>query len=89
MPRTPRKPMSVWAQVGFYTSLGFILPAGVLGGYFVGWALDRWLHTEPVLALVMAGLGAAGALIEILRILTRAEKDVSGDDNPGRGSGPG
>ena len=87
MPRTPRKPLSVWAQVGFYTSLGFILPAGVVGGYILGWALDRRLHTEPLLSLVMAGLGAAGALIEILRILTRAEKDASGDDNSGSGPG--
>ncbi len=87
MPRTPRKPLSVWAQVGFYTSLGFILPAGVVGGYIFGWALDRWLHTEPLLALVMAGLAAAGALIEILRILTRAEKDASGNDHAGSGPG--
>ncbi len=87
MPRTLRKPMSVWAQVGFYTSLGFILPGGVIGGYILGWALDRWLRTEPLLALVMAGLGAAGGIVEILRILTRAEKDASGDDNSGSGPG--
>ncbi len=89
MSQTPRKPMSVWAQVGFYTSLGFILPAGAVGGYFLGWALDEWLHTSPVLALVMAGLGAAGGLVEILRILTRAEKDAASNDHSGSGSGPG
>jgi F0F1-type ATP synthase assembly protein I len=83
VPQRPRKPLSVWAQVGFYTSLGFILPAGAVGGYFVGWALDEWLHTRPVLALVMSGLGAAGGFIEILRILTRAERNVGGNDNSG------
>lgn len=74
MPKTPGKQMSLWAQVGFYTSLGFILPAGALGGFGLGWWLDRWLHTSPVLALIMGLLGAAAGVMEILRILTRAEK---------------
>jgi F0F1-type ATP synthase assembly protein I len=84
--RTRGKLTSVWAQVGFYTSLGFIMPAGALGGYAVGWALDRWLHTSPVLAVVMTAMGAAGALIEVLRILLKAEKDAGGNDGS---SGPG
>jgi ATP synthase protein I len=74
VPKTPGKQMSLWAQVGFYTSLGFILPAGALGGFALGWWLDRWLHTSPVLAVIMSLMGGAAGVIEILRILTRAEK---------------
>ena len=87
MPETPGKQMSLWAQVGFYTSLGFILPAGAVGGFGLGWLLDRWLHTSPVLALIMGLLGAAAGVMEILRILTRAEKrDDENQSNDGSGA---
>jgi F0F1-type ATP synthase assembly protein I len=79
---------SVWAQIGFYSSLGFIVPAGAVGGYLVGWALDGWLHTTPVLAIVMTLLGVASGIFEVLRILFRAEKDTDGD-SAGTGSGQG
>ncbi len=80
--------MSLWAQVGFYSSLGFILPAGAVGGFALGWLLDRWLHTSHVFAVILGLLGAAGGLIEILSILLRAEKrfDAGKSDN---GSGTG
>ncbi len=29
-----------------YFDLAFMLPAGILLGYFVGWLLARWLHAE-------------------------------------------
>lgn len=77
----------LWAQIGLYTSLGFIIPAGAIGGYLLGWVLDNWLHTQPVLAIVMAMLGAAGGFVEILRILSRAEK-LAGRNNSGNGSNP-
>lgn len=87
---TPRRgsQTELWAQIGFYTGLGFILPAAVVAGYFLGWYLDRWLGTKPVLAVVMAFLGAAGGFVEVLRLLTRAEKHEGGD-NSNIGPGPG
>ncbi len=78
------KQSNVWAQVAYYTGLGFVLPAGAVAGYVVGWLLDGWLHTAPWLSLVFAFLGAAGGLVEILRLLLRAEKDASGDDSSAR-----
>jgi ATP synthase protein I len=86
VPKAPGKQMSLWAQVGFYTSLGFILPACAVGGFGLGWWLDRWLHTSPVLALIMSLMGAAAGVMEILRILTRAEKRDDGN-NSSDGSG--
>jgi F0F1-type ATP synthase assembly protein I len=80
------KQSDVWAQVAYYTGLGFILPAGLAVGYALGWGLDRWLHTSPALAVVMAVAGAAGGFIELLRILARAERDGSGNGSSG---GPG
>jgi len=80
--------MSLWAQVGFYSSLGFILPAGAVGGFGLGWLLDRSLHTSPLFALILGLAGAAAGLLEILRILSRSEKRDASDelhDGPGTG----
>jgi len=74
-PRRSRQ-SEIWAQAAYYAGLGFVLPAGLAVGYFVGWILDKWLHTAPLLAVVMAIVGAAGGFIEILKILARAEKDA-------------
>ena len=81
MPRSTGKQANLWAQVGFYSSLGFILPAGAVVGGAGGWCLDRWLHTSPVLAVVMGFMGAGAGLLELLRILKRAEKDADGDNS--------
>ena len=86
MPRTPGRQSDLWSQIAFYSGLGFILPAGAVAGYILGWLLDSWLHTTPVLGIVMGFLGAAGGIVELLRILKREEKRASGDDS---NSGPG
>lgn len=90
MLKRPGRQGDLWAQIGLYSSLGFILPAGAVAGYVLGWFLDGWLHTSPVLGIVMGFLGAAGGIFEVLRILTREEKRAGRDDSnskPG-GSGP-
>jgi F0F1-type ATP synthase assembly protein I len=86
----PQKPNSgnIWAQVAFYTSLGFIIPGAVVGGVLLGWFLDEHLHTSPIL-IVLGGLaGAAAGIVELLQILTRTEKSADWDsksNRPGRG----
>jgi F0F1-type ATP synthase assembly protein I len=88
VPRSTGKQAKLWAQVGFYSSLGFILPAGAVVGCAIGWLLDRWLHTSPILSVAMGFLGAAAGFLELLRILKRAEKDGDGDNSSsGTGSG--
>ena len=86
----PQKPNSgnIWAQVAFYSSLGFIIPGAVVGGVLLGWFLDEHLHTSPVFIILGGLAGAAGGIIEILQILTRTEKSADRDsesDRPGRG----
>jgi F0F1-type ATP synthase assembly protein I len=83
-----KKRANLWAQIGLYTSLGFILPAGAVVGCAGGWYLDRWLHTSPLLTVLLGFLGAAAGFVEVLRILGRAEKDADRDfSNSGTGSG--
>jgi F0F1-type ATP synthase assembly protein I len=76
-----KRPPNLWAQVGLYSSLGFILPAGALVGGACGWFLDGWLRTSPLFTVVMGFLGAAAGFVEVLRILGRAEKDADGDSS--------
>jgi F0F1-type ATP synthase assembly protein I len=64
----------IWAQVGFYTGLGFIIPGAAVVGYALGSLLDQWLRTTHVFALILAFLGAAGGLVEVIQILLGAEK---------------
>lgn len=55
--------------------LPFVLVGGVAIGGLLGYLLDRWLHTEPWLALVFGALGFAGGMREVLRRLSREEKE--------------
>ncbi len=80
MAKSQNKQADLWAQVGLYTSLGFILPAGAVVGCAIGWLLDRWLRTSPWLTVLLGFLGAAAGFIELLRILSRTQKDASGDN---------
>jgi F0F1-type ATP synthase assembly protein I len=75
----------LWAKVGFYSSLGFILPGAIVGGLALGWFLDEKLHSRPILTLLLAALGAVGGFIEILRLMTREEKREARNNG---GNGP-
>jgi len=50
-PRPPNSAGSFARQMAFATELPFLLVGGVAGGAFLGYLLDRWLHTKPYLAL--------------------------------------
>jgi len=71
----------LWGQVAFYSSLGFIIPGAVVGGYFLGWLLDEYLHTTPILGIIGGLAGAVAGIAEILQILTRAEKSADRDNS--------
>jgi F0F1-type ATP synthase assembly protein I len=65
-----REDESVWAQIGRYSSLGFILPMSTLAGYAIGWMLDKLFHTH-FLFIVFLILGVVAGFIELLRRLNR------------------
>lgn len=80
----PGSQSDLWSQVAYYASLGFILPAAAVVGYGIGWLLDRWLRTSPVLSIVFTMLGAAGGFIEILQMMRRAEDRAGGRNSNAR-----
>ncbi len=71
--RDPRNKQSPWVQVGRYSQLAFMLPAGTVAGWLVGSALDRWLHSGWI-SIVGLLLGTAGGLIELIRTISRDTK---------------
>ena len=83
MPQRKSRQFDIWTKVAYYTSLGFILPAGLVAGYMAGWFLDKHLHTQPYLSLVGGLVGSVAGFIEVLQILTRTERNESRNDPPG------
>jgi F0F1-type ATP synthase assembly protein I len=45
--------------------------AVVLGGFFGGYLLDRWLGTTPAFILVLSFLGIAAAVYLVIREIPR------------------
>jgi F0F1-type ATP synthase assembly protein I len=72
-PEDPDRKKSPWVQVGRYSQLAFMLPAGTVAGYLLGSLLDRWLHTTWI-AVVGLLLGTAAGLIELIRTVSRDTK---------------
>ena len=55
------------AEMGPALRVGTDLIAGVAVGTFIGWALDRWLGTQPWLMIVFFMLGVAAGFYNIFR----------------------
>lgn len=47
------------------------LIGGLVGGTLIGWLLDRWLGTAPVLLLTLMVLGTVGGFWSIIKMSTR------------------
>jgi ATP synthase protein I len=57
---------------GAGAQVGIELVAGVIGGALIGYGLDRWLDTWPILFLVFFFLGAAAGMLNAYRYIRRA-----------------
>lgn len=66
----PSKKRSTWAQIGDYASLGVMLPATTVTGYFIGVLLDHWFGTH-FLYLVFLIVGIVAGFVELYRIVSR------------------
>jgi F0F1-type ATP synthase assembly protein I len=67
------KNKSPWVQVGRYSQLAFMLPAGTVAGWLLGSLLDRWLHATWINVIGLV-LGTAAGLFELIRTVSRDTK---------------
>jgi len=60
------KKQSTWMQIGRFTQLAFILPAGTVAGWLLGTAMDHWLHHSwfSIAGLI---LGTVAGFAELIR----------------------
>jgi ATP synthase protein I len=56
---------------GAAIQVGIELVAGVIGGALLGYGLDRWFGTWPILFLVLFFLGAAAGMLNAYRYLRK------------------
>jgi F0F1-type ATP synthase assembly protein I len=71
--RKADKKTNPWVQVGRYSQLALMLPAGTVVGWLAGSALDRWLHTSWI-SIVGLFLGITAGMIELIRTVLRDTK---------------
>lgn len=64
------KKKSAWKQIGDYASLGVMLPAATVTGYFLGVFLDHLFGTS-FLSIVFLLIGIAAGFIEMIRVVSR------------------
>ena len=65
---------NVWAQIGRYSHMGFILPAAVTVGLVIGGALDRHFSTTWI-KLVGLLVGAVAGFMELIRLAMAASRE--------------
>lgn len=80
------KSSDLWARAAFYATLGTIIPASGVAGYFIGWFLDRHLRTGSVLSVLGIFAGTAVGIFEVVQLIQRTEKNAG--DPPGRDNRP-
>ncbi|MFZ3331364.1 MAG: AtpZ/AtpI family protein [Candidatus Acidiferrales bacterium] len=76
---SPRKqPNGGLTQVAMAMELPVIMIASIVIAGGAGYLLDRWLHTSPLLTLILGFLGFGAGVWDIIRRLTRSEKADGG-----------
>lgn len=68
------------ASIGLAFRLATELVAGLLVGGVIGWFLDRWLGTSPIMLLVFFALGAAAGIVNVIRTAREMQVKLTGED---------
>jgi len=74
--QTRRQPVSEAPQTGAGSALalgwriGLELVVAVVVGFFIGWAIDKWLGTRPWGMIVFFFLGVAAGMVNVYRAVT-------------------
>lgn len=63
--------------IGLAFRLAVELVAGLAVGGAIGWYLDRWLGTLPIMLLLFFGLGAVAGILNVVRTARQMQSGVS------------
>lgn len=77
-PSPPKRPNGGLTQVAMAMELPVIMIASIVIAGGAGYLLDRWLHTSPLLTLILGFLGFGAGVWDIIRRLSRSEKADGG-----------
>ncbi len=64
---------------------GIEVVAGIIGGVLLGYGLDSWLDTRPLMMIVFFLLGSCAGLLNAYRHLRRAGLSASEEDGEANG----
>lgn len=67
----PRRDRNPYRLLAVYTSLIFLLPATLLGGYYIGSIADEQFGTGPLFTILGLLLGGIGGFVQLFQILSR------------------
>ncbi|MBL4756617.1 MAG: AtpZ/AtpI family protein [Rhizobiales bacterium] len=68
------------SSIGLAFRLATELVVGLLVGGVIGWFLDRWLGTSPIMLLVFFALGAAAGILNVIRTAREMQAQLTGED---------
>ena len=60
-----------YRRLAIYTSVIFLLPSTLLGGYYFGYLLDGYLGTGRWFSIAGLLLGGIGGFVHLFRLLNR------------------
>lgn len=63
-------PASIGAGLGFALRVGIELVAALAIGVGIGWLLDYWLETSPLMLVVFFFLGSAAGFLNVYRAVS-------------------
>ena len=62
--------------IGSAFKLGTELVAAVIVGTIIGFILDNWFGTKPLLIIVFFFFGAAAGIVNVVKAARRMQKDI-------------
>lgn len=68
------KPMSSMTFMGVIMGLGWLLVASVIGSFFIGYWIDRWLGSSPWFAVGLSLLGTVAGTYKVITDVIRLGK---------------
>ena len=67
-------------SIGLAFRLATELVAGLLVGGVIGWYLDKWFGTKPIMLLIFFALGAAAGIFNVIRTAREMQVSMTGKD---------